>query len=648
MFDIETESNPVRIKSFDIQCGTAGNIPITIYARNTYVPHDTATNQANWMTILDTTVSCATDGGTINVGRLTNDVYIPAFTTYGFYIYVSSANDLRYYERTTDINGNDINIKSGNGINGNEFGGNSFQNRIFSGRIYYEIVNCYLSQIISQDGTYTLTSMTTENPNTEGNNGFTFIYGITNYLCITIGSSYTCQNPRITASLVDNDYNGSEESFEMSIVDGLTNAYNLMWKYDSGTQGNCNNKVSPSNPIAINGASSLTSANGEIVIALKNSYNVDNLCFSPGFLPEQSQSMNVDVTISCFPPTKTPTTSPTNGPTKPPTPVPTFAPTPSPTDFPSPTPTNSPTPRPTLSPTLAPNVSPTKNPTGSPSTTPTNSPTIIPTTTPTISPTLITQTPTKSPTSTPTLYPTTTPTSTPTQITDISTTIPTTSPSLSPTFSPTNPTQIPSPIPTKNPTNYPSYQLKQIDESNIIVIVIGVGLASGFIILLMLIRFIFRYFNKKINKQQKDIHKRQIGLAQLRSFSNPSPIVSKNIIPVLTENDHEIAKEVAHFEKDIYLKQTKGLKLETDKMVAQELQNNNNDLYNLTKGNIKSNVFTTNDGQNNIERESQINLIQNDSIIARELNHNYNDLYNLTKGNILPNDFVTVKQNGEI
>ena len=559
MFDIVTKSNPVRIKSFDIRCVNPGNnVPIKIYARTAYVQHSVSTIQSDWMTILDTTFNCPSTLAIINVGRLTNDVYIPALTTYGFYIDVAVPTALSYYAILSDISGNDIDIKPGYGIGMNDFAGDTYQNRTFSGRIYYEIVYCYLSQIISQDGTYTLTSMTTENPNIEGNNGCTFIYGITNYLCITIGSSYACQNPRITASLVDNDYNSIGESFSMSIVDGLTNAYNLMWKYDSGTQGDCNNKVSPSNPIEINEGSSLTSSNGQIVIALKNDYQVNNECYSNGFSPEQSQSMNVDVTIYCVPPTNAPTPAPSDSPTT--------APTPAPTNSPTPTPTHSPTP----SPTPAPTDSPTPAPTNLPSTTPTVMPSIYPSITPTQNPTL---------------FPTN---------------LPSTSPTISPTGSPTvTPiAQIPTTIPSKTPSkqiNQNSLGNDKKQQNNILFVGLGIGLGIGLIFAIISCIFCLWYLQPQYKQQSNQVSQFSHNIA-----NDPAQLGSITS----THTTGMIALPLSNMTPKANTIKNEGNTHSNDNIIADQFQKNQNDM--------KPHEFVTNNGQINHEGESQINVTKSD------------------------------------
>ena len=110
---------------------------------------------------------------------------------------------------------------------------------------------------------------------------------------------------------------------------------------------------------------------------------------------------------------------------------------------------------------------------------------------------------------------------------------------------------------------------------------------------------------------------------------------------IATVNKVQVTQQVTHFESDISQNQTKAIMEANNHIIANEFQQNQNDLHNLTKGNIKPSEFKTNNGDQ-IEGESCPNIMNTDGIVtAHEFNENQKDLYNLTKGNIKSDDFIT-------
>ena len=524
MFDIVTKANAINIKSLTWVCDASGSNTIYIYRRKTFGSYSSvASTSSAWETIVSGTMTCQASTSNTNVGGLINTIYIPAYTTLG--IYIKIGNKIQYNrDNVADIIGDDIDIKVGIGVDGTF--GSATANREFIGYVHYEIIDCYLNQLISGPGTYTLNGMTSE----EGHQESSPIGGITQgsalYLCFNIDASFSCFNPSISAKAFNTDYNGvgdNWEYFRMSVVDGTDNGidYNICLIDDESTNV-CTGYISCPSQTLGSGAS-ITQSNGNIVIRAFTGNGVDASCTAP----ELGQTINVDVSITCeITPTavtqtptkptslptqitKTPTLQPstqTSAPSRPPT-------TTTPTKIPSITPSKTPT----TIPTLIPTQTPSSTPSTIPSTTPSNIPTSKPTDNPII---------TNHPTSNPTSYPSITPTQstiTPSQQTSIPSKL-TLYPSKIthiPTKTSTNPT-----INTLNPSTSPTKKtIKQSfipfiskDQEIFLLIIMGITL-----ICCLCLCFVIIYYSKKSKKQARELKEARIAaeMTQIPSVSRP-------------------------------------------------------------------------------------------------------------------------------
>eukprot|EP01083_Nonionella_stella_P216335 777780_1 len=144
------------------------------------------------------------------------------------------------------------------------------------------------------------------------------------------------------------------------------------------------------------GVTKLIADESNLLVTLKVSYGVDDLCTS-----YHNYAINARLTIFCSDATAPPTTDPTAAPSSPPTASPSRAPTKSPSSLPTTSPSSAPTAAPSSPPTRSPSSPPTRSPSSAPTRSPSTPPTTAPSRAPTTAPSALTSAPTTSPSSAP-------------------------------------------------------------------------------------------------------------------------------------------------------------------------------------------------------------------------------------------------------
>ena len=287
----------------------------------------------------------------------------------------------------------------------------------------------------------------------------------------------------------------------------------------------------------------------------------------------------------------------------------------------------SPTAVPTLNPTVITTLDPSliQKPTETPTVIPTRIPSTFPTfnrsKTTTLMPTItLTIDPSKTPTTEPTSEPTTEPTNEPT-------TEPTIEPTLFPTINPsTNPTQTPSVYSTKTLTNSPT-NILSISPTMMPILKINAPIEAfdfqaqwiitGAIISLVLIGcgLLITAYYWRTNKKRSEF-----------PLSKSEVHAPQEIITRIIRKNPPNSEGKPH------------IQIKNDFIIAQEYQENQFDIKNITLGNIQLNDIETKKGviKSNIQ-------IMNDRIIAMEAQRNDKDLNELTNGSIPVKNWNTHK-----
>ena len=203
--------------------------------------------------------------------------------------------------------------------------------------------------------------------------------------------------------------------------------------------------------------------------------------------------------------------------------------------------------------------------------------------------------PTSNPTNTPTTEPTNSPTVTPTA-----------NPSKNPTIKPK--TQFPTIVPTESPSkqiNQNSMGNDKKQQKNVLFVGLGIGLGIGLILAITSCIFCLCYLQHKYKPQSNQVshlsHNISNDPAQLGSISSTH---TTGMIALPLSNMTPKGNPITN-EGNIHI---------NDNKLADQLQKNQNDLYSLTKGDIKADEFVTNNGEINNEGESQINVTNSDIV----------------------------------